>query len=191
MRVMMRQADRAPGQETKEFPPYTRIDGAHDAGLLVICDHASNALPHAYGTLGLPQSQLERHIGYDIGAAGVTREIARLLGAPALLANFSRLLIDSNRGEDDPTLIMRISDGAVVPGNAKCDEAERERRITTYYEPYHRAIDEVIDEGIAALEAKILLLGESASSEDHDHDDDDDDHDRDHLHDNEDSAAKG
>ncbi|MEM8743008.1 MAG: N-formylglutamate amidohydrolase [Pseudomonadota bacterium] len=147
---MMKQADRALGQETKEFPPFTRIDGAHDGGLLVICDHASNALPQAYGTLGLPQSQLERHIGYDIGAAGVTKEIARLLGAPALLANFSRLLIDSNRGEDDPTLIMRLSDGAVVPGNATCDEAERERRIATYYEPYHRAIDEAIDAGIAA-----------------------------------------
>ncbi len=153
----MKQADRAPGVEMKEFPAYTRVDGAAEHGLLIICDHASNALPKAYGTLGLQQSQLERHIGYDIGAAGVTEEIARLLGVPALLANFSRLLIDPNRGEDDPTLIMRISDGAVVPGNADCDEAERNRRIEGYYAPYHHAIGMAIDEGIAAGRPPALL----------------------------------
>lgn len=150
LRVMMKQADRAAGAETKLFLPYTRIEGACDCGLLIICDHASNALPEQYGTLGLPQEQLERHIGYDIGAAGVTRELARQFGAPALMANFSRLLIDTNRGEDDPTLIMRISDGAVVSGNAGCDDAERALRMNEYYAPYHQAIDEVIDEGIAA-----------------------------------------
>lgn len=147
---MMKQADRAPGLETKEFPSYTRIDGTHSGGLIVICDHASNALPQEYGTLGLVRRQLERHIGYDIGAAGVTKEIARRLGVPALFANFSRLLIDTNRGADDPTLIMRISDRAVVPGNVDCDDAERVRRIERYYEPYHRAIDEAIDRCIAA-----------------------------------------
>ena len=155
--AMMKQTDRAPGPETKLFPAYTRIDGAHDFGLLVICDHASNALPQPYGTLGLPQSQLERHIGYDIGAAGVTEELARLLGVPAVLANFSRLLIDTNRGEDDPTLIMRISDGAVVPGNTNIDEAERRRRIDDYYAPYHQAIDDAIDEGIEAGRPPAIL----------------------------------
>ena len=153
----MKQADRAPGVETKEFPPYTQIDGAAERGLLILCDHASNALPEAYGTLGLQQAQLERHIGYDIGAAGVTKEIARLLGVPALLANFSRLLIDPNRGDDDPTLIMRISDGAVVPGNAACDAAERNRRIVGYYDPYHRAIGAAIDKGIAAGKPPAIL----------------------------------
>ncbi len=119
---MMKQADRAPGSQTKEFSPFTHIEGEDASGWLIVCDHASNALPEEYGTLGLPQVQLERHIGYDIGAAGVTAEVARLLGAPALLTNFSRLLIDANRGDDDPTLIMRLSDGAVVPGNAHFDE---------------------------------------------------------------------
>ncbi len=154
---MMKQTDRAPGPETKQFPPFTRIEGAHDYGLLVICDHASNALPQHYGTLGLPQPQLERHIGYDIGAAGVTKELASLLGVPALLANFSRLLIDNNRGVDDPTLIMRISDGAVVPGNVDFDEVERDRRIGEYYAPYHQAIDDAIDEGISASRPPAIL----------------------------------
>jgi predicted N-formylglutamate amidohydrolase len=80
-----------------------------------------------------------RHIAYDIGAAGVTRALADLLGAPAILSRFSRLVIDPNRGEDDPTLIMRLYDGTIVPGNRHIGEAERERRLGTYYRPYHAA----------------------------------------------------
>jgi len=130
------------------FSPFTRVEGDPGCGLLIVCDHASNALPGDYGTLGLPQQQLERHIGYDIGAANVTRDLAQQMNAPAVLSGFSRLLIDANRGDDDPTLIMRLSDGAAVPGNADYDAAERERRIKRYYEPYHRAIDEAIEAGI-------------------------------------------
>ncbi len=80
-----------------------------------------------------------------------------MLGAPALLANFSRLLIDTNRSEDDPTLIMRLSDGAVVPGNADYDEAERQRRVDNYYAPYHAAIDAAIDMGITAGHPPVIL----------------------------------
>lgn len=147
---MMKQDDRAPGAELHGFLPYTRSEGDPECGLLIVCDHASNALPAEYGTLGLPQQQLERHIGYDIGAANVTRALAAQINAPAVLSGFSRLLIDANRGDDDPTLIMRLSDGAAVPGNADYDEAERTRRLHRYYEPYHRAIDEAIDAGIDA-----------------------------------------
>lgn len=150
VRAIMKQTGRTPASEQKLFSSFTQIEGGRDSGWLIVCDHASKALPEGYGTLGLPQAQLERHIGYDIGAAGVTREVARLLGAPALLTNFSRLLIDANRGEDDPTLIMRLSDGAVVPGNADFDEAERTRRVSRFYAPYHAAIDEVIDDAIEA-----------------------------------------
>jgi predicted N-formylglutamate amidohydrolase len=124
--------------------------GRADAGLILLCDHAGNALPPEYGTLGLPESQLRRHIAYDIGAAAVTRAIAAALGVPAVLTRFSRLLIDPNRGEDDPTLIMRLSDGAVVPGNRHLAAAERERRTARYYRPYHNAIENVIERCMAA-----------------------------------------
>jgi predicted N-formylglutamate amidohydrolase len=124
---------------------------------LIVCDHASNDLPGDYGTLGLPQQQLERHIGYDIGAAGVARILAKLMNAPAILSGFSRLLIDANRGDDDPTLIMRLSDGAAVPGNADYDAAERERRIGRYYEPYHQAIDNAIDESLDADRPPVIF----------------------------------
>lgn len=136
--------------ETAGFDPVERINAGRQTGLLIICDHASNALPREYGSLGLGQEALERHIGYDIGAGALTRALAERLGAPALLSTFSRLLIDPNRGEDDPTLLMRLSDGVVVPGNARFDTAEKQNRLARYYRPYHDAINAAIDAGIAA-----------------------------------------
>ena len=108
--------------------------------LILLCDHASNQLPPEYDDLGLASGQFARHIAYDIGAAAVTRGLAERLGGTAVFSRFSRLLIDPNRGINDPTLIMRISDGAVVPGNRQVDEAERQRRIARFHRPYHQAI---------------------------------------------------
>ncbi|HEY8248110.1 MAG TPA: N-formylglutamate amidohydrolase [Hyphomicrobium sp.] len=136
---------------------YEVIPGRRDAGLLLMCDHAVNAIPSEYGTLGLPADQLERHIAYDIGAAAMTRRVAEMLNAPAILTRFSRLLIDPNRGLDDPTLIMRISDGAVVPGNRHLNSAERERRVRQYYEPYHLRIDGLIESCVTAGVPPVLL----------------------------------
>jgi predicted N-formylglutamate amidohydrolase len=141
----------------RERRPYRRIEGDRGRGLLLLCDHASNALPEPYGSLGLPPHELHRHIAYDIGIAAVTERLAKRLGAPALLAGYSRLLIDPNRGTDDPTLIMQISDGMVVPGNAEIDETERGHRIENYYEPYHRAITAEID-GLALAGKQPIVL---------------------------------
>src|SRR5688500_7170714 len=120
---------------------YVEIDGDLDGGFVVLVDHASNAIPPEYGGLGLPPAELQRHIAYDIGAGPLGKLIAERFRAPALLTCFSRLLIDPNRGEDDPTLIMRLSDGAVVPGNAAIDRAEAERRLARFYRPYHAAVE--------------------------------------------------
>ncbi|MCW6508681.1 N-formylglutamate amidohydrolase [Lichenifustis flavocetrariae] len=120
-----------------------------DAGLLLLCDHASNRLPARYGRLGLDPSEFERHIAYDIGAEIVTRTMAAILKVPALLTTFSRLLIDPNRGARDPTLVMRISDGAIVPGNATVDDAEVAHRIASYWQPYRDRIDVTLDAMIA------------------------------------------
>ena len=140
-----------------EAAAFRILPGRTDAGLIILCDHASNALPDGYGTLGLPPAQLERHIAYDIGAAVIVETMARRLDVPSVLSRFSRLLIDPNRGDDDPTLIMRISDGAVVPGNRILDDAERQRRIETWYEPYHRAVEAAIDACIATGRPPVLL----------------------------------
>ena len=136
---------------------YEILPGRLDTGLLIICDHAVNALPTGYDTLGLPAEEFQRHIAYDIGAFEVAKRLSNMLSVPAIGARFSRLLVDVNRGLDDPTLIMRISDGAVVPGNRRLDKSEREKRVGLYYEPYHQAIDALIEEGVAAGVPPILL----------------------------------
>ncbi len=131
------------------WTPLQVVRGDAACGLVLICDHATNGIPDEYAALGLSAADLRRHIAYDPGAAAVTLLLAERLGAPAVLSNFSRLLIDANRGSDDPTLIMRLSDGAIVPGNASVDADERARRIARYYAPYHQAVSETIAAAMA------------------------------------------
>jgi predicted N-formylglutamate amidohydrolase len=127
--------------DSAAFTPFIALPGAQDCGALLLCDHASPALPAHYGDLGLSPEHFTRHIAYDIGAAELTRALSARLGAPALLTTYSRLLIDPNRGADDPTLVMRISDRALIPGNARIDDAEIARRKRLYWDPYRSAID--------------------------------------------------
>ncbi len=133
------------------------VDGRLDAGVLFICDHASNTIPQCYHSLGLLPCELQRHIAYDIGAAELTRALAQAFEAPALLTKFSRLLIDPNRGLDDPTLVMRISDGNLIPGNARADEAEINHRIAHYWRPYREEISASIETLLANGPVPIVL----------------------------------
>lgn len=121
--------------------PY-RIEGADRTNRwLVTCDHATNRVPDWVngGDLGLDSADMQRHIAFDIGAAGLSCKLAEKLNSPAILSNFSRLVIDPNRGEDDPTLLMRLYDGTIIPANRYADDAERERRLNELYRPYHSA----------------------------------------------------
>jgi predicted N-formylglutamate amidohydrolase len=127
------------------FSPVEAVEGRLDAGVLIVCDHASNAIPPCYGSLGLKREALERHIAYDIGAAELARALAAGLEAPAVLSTFSRLLIDPNRGADDPTLVMRYSDGAIVPGNARADTAEVARRLERFWAPYRNTVEAKVE----------------------------------------------
>lgn len=122
--------------------PSFEIRGADSNGRwLITCDHATNRVPDWVngGDLGLAPADMQRHIAYDVGAAGVTRHLAQLLDSPAILSDFSRLVIDPNRGEDDPTLLMKLYDGTIIPANRYADEAERERRLDALYRPFHDA----------------------------------------------------
>jgi predicted N-formylglutamate amidohydrolase len=109
---------------------------------LVTCDHASNAVPGWVngGDLGLPAPDMGRHIAYDVGALGVAQGLGDALNAPVIASCFSRLVIDPNRGELDPTLLMKLYDGTVIPANASADEAEKEARLDRLHRPYHVAI---------------------------------------------------
>ena len=139
------------------FSPVEAVGGPLDAGVLLICDHASNALPPEYGSLGLKREALARHIAYDIGAASLARALASRLNAPAVLSTFSRLLIDPNRGADDPTLVMRYSDGAIVPGNARVDAAEIASRRARFWAPYRDKIAATVEAMLATGEPPALV----------------------------------
>ncbi|MDJ0822866.1 MAG: N-formylglutamate amidohydrolase [Paracoccaceae bacterium] len=125
------------------YTPYTIEGENRDSRFLITCDHASNHVPDtvAGGDLGLPAADMGRHIAYDIGSAGVARHLGTLLDAPVVLSNFSRLVIDPNRGEEDPTLVMKLYDGTIVPANRKVDEAEVERRKDLFYRPYDAVLE--------------------------------------------------
>lgn len=128
----------------QDFPAFEIIEGRLDLGLLILADHATNRLPPVYGDLGLDPSAFKRHIAYDIGVEPLTRALAARLGAPAVMTCFSRLLIDPNRGEDDPTLIMKISDGAIIPRNYPISPEEADFRLTHFHRPYHDAVSGMI-----------------------------------------------
>ena len=113
--------------------------------LVLVCDHASNNVPPEIGSLGLSEEDMRRHIAWDVGARGVTLDLARRLGAEAVLSTWSRLVIDPNRGEDDPTLVMRLYDGTLIPANRHVTRDEVERRLDAWHRPYHRAIDAAIE----------------------------------------------
>jgi predicted N-formylglutamate amidohydrolase len=118
---------------------------------VIFCDHASNHIPAELNNLGLPPAELERHIAYDIGAAGVTEELSRILDATAVLCDTSRLVIDCNRQLNAYDLIPEVSDGTVIPGNQNLSASDRERRIKQYFEPYHAAVESVIEKGTIAI----------------------------------------
>ena len=108
---------------------------------LLVADHASNFIPGSLRQLGVEDWVLERHVAVDIGSAHLTRTLARLLDAPAILTRFSRLVIDANRQPDDPTACLAVSDGIPVPGNTGLSSVHRAQRVRTFFQPYHEAID--------------------------------------------------
>jgi len=124
--------------------PFLYRDG-HRRDLLVVCDHASRAIPPELGDLGLSGPQRRDHIAWDPGAAGVARALARALDCPAVFGGSSRLVVDLNRHPESDHLVLAESDGHGIPGNLGLDAAERARRLRTYFAPYHDAIDHHLD----------------------------------------------
>jgi predicted N-formylglutamate amidohydrolase len=107
------------------------------------CDHASNLIPAELQSLGLQKSDLERHIAWDIGAAGVTEALSEIFDAPAILCGTSRLVIDANRQLNATDLIPVVSDGTAIPGNLDLSDASRLNRIQQWFRPYHDAVETI------------------------------------------------
>ncbi|MBK7541150.1 MAG: N-formylglutamate amidohydrolase [Candidatus Competibacteraceae bacterium] len=125
-------------------PPFTVINPDGKASVVLVCDHASNRIPANLDQLGLGSVELSQHIAWDIGAAPVARLLAERLDAPAVLAGYSRLVIDCNRPPGDPTSIAQVSDGIIVPGNLHLDDAAAEARSNEVFWPYHHAITQML-----------------------------------------------
>ena len=124
--------------------PVEVFNGLADSPVLITGDHTGNAVPAVMNGLGLPASELERHIAWDIGAAGVVRALSKKMNGTAILAVYSRLLIDPNRPLGDPACVPEASDGTVIPGNADLSDADIQARADAFYWPYHRVTDEHI-----------------------------------------------
>jgi len=122
-------------------PSYVEeIAATAERPLLILCDHAGKEVPGGLGLLGIDAAALSRHIGWDIGAADLTRGLARRLGAAAVLDHCSRLVIDPNRRPGSATSVPAVSDDCVIPGNQGLDATDLRERAGRYFLPYHRAV---------------------------------------------------
>jgi len=122
-------------------PPFELCNPEGRVQGLLLCDHASAAIPAALHNLGLDEGQRRLHIAWDIGAADVTRRLSQRLGVAAILSGYSRLVVDCNRQLDDPTSIPQESDGVAVPANRGLSPGQRRSRAEACFWPYQRAIE--------------------------------------------------
>ena len=142
----------------EDAPPFEAQSPGPNAGsVIVICDHASNALPRRLATLGLAARRLDEHIAYDIGAVGVARHLAIELEAGYVFGRYSRLAADLNRSARDRSVIPAISDGVLVPGNLGLTAHERAARIEALHEPYHREIDRMLTAQVEAGSPPVVV----------------------------------
>ena len=136
--------------------PYRFRHGAR-RDVLLLCDHASNAIPSEFDALGLDAAARQRHLAWDPGAAGVPSAMAEALDCPAFFGAVSRLVADLNRAPDAPDLIVAENDGTQVPGNRRVDEMERQRRVVAYHRPYHHAIGRHLDLALREGERPLVV----------------------------------
>ena len=135
------------------------IEAKTASPILVLCDHATNIVPVCVnsGDLGINPDDMNRHIAFDIGAKQVAEFLAEMLDATLVSSRFSRLVIDPNRGENDPTILMKIYDGTIISGNRNADKFERERRLEKFYRPYHAEISSQINKIQARGQTPVII----------------------------------
>lgn len=127
-----------------EPSPYYVVNPLSEVPILLVCDHASCRFPQALGDMGLDPFARRCHLAIDIGAGKLTEMIASSLGVTAVIAQYSRLVVDCNRQLMDPGAFLEYGDGILVPGNRNLSQADKDARADAIYWPYHTAIDEQI-----------------------------------------------
>ena len=141
-----------------EPPPFEVVPASPASRFVVVCDHAGRRVPRALDSLGLPDSEFERHIAWDIGVAGLGQKLARALDATLILQPYSRLVIDCNRRPSRPDSIAKSSEDTLVPGNQDVSPAAALERTGEIFVPYHARIREELDARAAQGRATTLIL---------------------------------
>ena len=144
-----------------EPPPFIEVGRQGRSNFVIVVDHASRRIPRRLADLGLPASELQRHIAWDIGALGVARRMAAALDAPLVAQNYSRLVIDCNRDPKVAGSIPRLSESIEIPGNIGLSDAEVAARRAEIFHPYHDQVRALLDERLAAARPTILVAQHS------------------------------
>jgi len=137
--------------------PFTTYTSNRRSPFVIVCDHAGRCLPQRLGTLGLSDTDLDRHIAWDIGAGAVASRLGDRLGAVVISQTYSRLVIDCNRPLGSPTSIVEVSELTPIPGNVGITSADKDRRAQEIFEPYHRRIEQELDRRRTASESTVLI----------------------------------
>ena len=140
-----------------EPPPVSVHNGSGNSPLLLVADHAGNLIPGVLGRLGVAESELQRHIAWDIGIAALGCLLADALDATLIQQNYSRLVIDCNRPLDAASSIPEISEDTPIPANIGMDEASKAARALEIFRPYHDRIETKLDRRLQAGRATALM----------------------------------
>ena len=144
-----------------EPPPFIEVGRQGRSNFVIVVDHASRRVPRSLNDLGLPATELQRHIAWDIGALGVARQVAAALDAPLVAQNYSRLVIDCNRDPKVAASIPRVSESIEIPGNRDMSDAEVSARRAEIFDPYHNRVHALLDERLAENRPTILVAQHS------------------------------
>jgi predicted N-formylglutamate amidohydrolase len=147
-----------------EPPPFFESGIGGRSNFVIVVDHASHRIPRRLGTLGLPEGELLRHIGWDIGALAVAMQVAAALDAPLVAQNYSRLVIDCNRDPSVTSSIPAVGEALAIPGNIDLSAAAIAARRAEIFEPYHARIRALLDERKAAGRTTILVAQHSMTN---------------------------
>jgi predicted N-formylglutamate amidohydrolase len=147
-----------------EPPPFSQWRAAGSSNFVIVADHASWRIPRRLGDLGLPASDLQRHIAWDIGCLGVAEQVAAALDAPLIAQNYSRLVIDCNRDPGVASSIPTESEASDIPGNLSLSGAQRSARRSEIFDPYHDCVRALLDARLAAGRPTILVAQHSMTN---------------------------
>jgi predicted N-formylglutamate amidohydrolase len=142
---------------SEEVPPVLEVNAAGRSPFLLTCDHYGRTIPRILGDLGLPATDLTRHIAWDPGIAGVVHALSKHLDAHLIAQRYSRLVIDCNRPPHVSSSIPRISEATVIPGNEDLGRDAADARRQAIFDPYHRRIGEIIDRRLRDGLATVLV----------------------------------